>query len=290
MSMAIDHYLPRMYTSAYWYTQGSIIHFGREYYRQYGFWKVEGKILVRVDMEGNEIIPVETQKIPESPRGWHLIHAGTDRYPMQPLVIAHDKNALEKYLEIPDEVIIERERIAEEDRQRRVREYDEWYASASPLMRKMRSFDWSFKMADQSYPDKYRQEDEIIAELETLPYEEALDLMAKYGGGKTDGSDKPDYRKCPGFKYPDVALVSYNYKDHKKDCWDKWSLVRNGVEDVIYDGPARRYKYETDHLGIIFEKYLKTGLITLDTPIFTEGRQWSTVGGLEQFKQKDQVA
>ncbi|QIG72572.1 hypothetical protein EVB97_014 [Rhizobium phage RHph_Y65] len=290
MSMQLDTLFPYKFLHDYWYSQGSIIHFGRQYWKQYGFWKVDGKILVRVDMEGQEILPLETDTIPTNPRGWHLVHKVPNRFIVQPALISYNAKALEIYMLEPDEVVIERERLAEEDRQRRVREYDEWYASATPLMRKMRSFDWSFKMADQSYPDKYRQEDEIIAELETLPYEEALDLMAKYGGGQTDGSDKPDYRKCPGFKYPDVALVSYSYKDHKKDCWDKWSLVRNGVEDVIYDGPARRYKYETDHLGIIFEKYLKTGLITLDTPIFTDGRQWLTVGGLEQFKKKDQAA
>ncbi|QIG71485.1 hypothetical protein EVB94_014 [Rhizobium phage RHph_TM40] len=289
MSMAIDHYLPMRYTNAFWYTEGSILHFGREYYRQYGFWRVESKILVRVDMEGNEIIPIETQKIPETPRGWHLVHAGTNRYPVQPLVIAHDKNALEKYLETPDEVVIERERLADEERARRQREYDEWYANASDLERRLRSFDWTYEMADRP-PNLGPALQKMCDELEKLPYEEAKAIWNKYYVSKVGIMYFPDFRKCEGFKYPEVALISYSYKEHKLNNHEKWTLWRNGVEDVVREGTPRRYTHEIDRLGEALRHLLNTGIIRLDTPIFTEGRQWSTVGELSIFQKKDQAA
>lgn len=284
MLAGYDSLVGYKFNPKYWYSQGSIVHFARQYWNQYGFWKIDKAIMVRVDMEGNEIIPIQTQKIPDHVYGWHLKHVVPVGFPTHPLLEDHNKRCLAAYLMEPDEKFIKRDRQIKEANELSAKLYQEWLATATPLMKKMRGFDWSFKMADQSYPEKYRIEDEIMAELETLPYEEALDLMNKYGGGNGDGSDKPDYRKCPGFKYPDVAVHRYSDREvvrtNSLDPQVRWALVVNQVEEIIYEGIRQRYKFETDHVQIAMDKLVKSKKINAETPVFTEGRQWSTIGEL----------
>jgi hypothetical protein len=141
----------------------------------------------------------------------------------------------------------------------------------------MRYFDWTHHQADRHYENLCKEEDEIIAELESLPYIEAFNLWTLYGGYDTSGCDKPDFRKCAGFEYPDLAVIAYTTKEIR-NSGHKWTMIsRNREEKILYEGPARRFNFEPNHLEIELHSALKRGDVKLNTPIFSEGRQWSTM-------------